>query len=218
MIAELLKEELPHVAPQDKIAQAIDILQDEDISELIIAEEGQYLYMIREIDILSSLKETIGELNTAREGHFAFVEDHFLKALQKMHNNDLSILPVVDQEMKLKGALRKDDLLDYLCTGYVGTEQDSIIIIEQAMRDYSLATLSSIIEQEGGKVIGVFNAPVQGSNEKIWVSLTLNTLSLQQIISSLERHDFEIIAHMSGQENETMIKERYESLMTFLNV
>lgn len=218
MIAELLKSELPSVSTEANVAEALSILQNEEILEVVVTDNGRYQYMIREIDIISSAKEKISEIIGEREGHFTYKEEHFLKSLQKMHTNDLSILPVLDKEMEYIGVLRKEDLLDYLCEGLALAEQESIIIIEQAIRDYSLASLSNVIEQEGGKILGVFIAPANMSTEKIWVSLTLKTVAFQKIVSSLERYGYEIIAHISAEESETMIKERYESLMTFLNI
>jgi predicted transcriptional regulator len=218
MIADILKDEIPSVPSEGSIEMASRILQKEDITEIVVTEDGRFVYMLRELDLISSSGEKIQEITSAREGYFAYEEEHFLKSIQKMHVNDLSILPVVDTELKYLGALRKDDLLDYLCDQYTVSENESIIIIEQAMRDYSLAALSRIVEEEGGKVLGVFIGPSKFSSEKVWVSLTIQTGSLQKTVSSLERHEYDIIAHMSGEENETMMKERYESLMTFLNV
>ena len=218
MIAEILKEEILSISSSASVKDVIELLNTEDISEAIVTDEGRYIYFIREIDILNSSKNQISEINLDREGYFAYEDEHFLKSIHKMHINDLSVLPVVDQNMMYVGALRKDSLLDYLCEQYIISENESIILLEQAMRDYSLATLSRIIESEGGRVLGVFIGASKYNNEKIWVSLTVQTTSLNKTVAALERHEYEVIAHMSGEENDSMIKERYESLMTFLNV
>tara|TARA_Y100000385_G_C13109390_1_gene651394 strand:+ start:15154 stop:15810 length:657 start_codon:yes stop_codon:yes gene_type:complete len=218
MIAEILIEKIEGASSEEKVENVANILQNEDITEIVVLENGRYIHMLREIDIMSSLKNRISEITTEREGYFAYEEEHFLKSLHKMHVNDLSMLPVVDKNMTYLGALRKESVLDYLCEQYAVSESDSIIIIEQGIRDYSLATISRIVEEEGGKVLGVFIGTAKGSKEKIWVSLTIQTTSLNKTVASLERHEYQIIAHMSAEENQTIIKERYESLMTFLNV
>ncbi len=218
MIADILKVDIPSISHTERVVNAMDILQNEDITEIVITEGGRYLYMLREIDLMNSLNTSIDKINAERGGHFVYEEEHFLKALQKLHSNDLTILPIVDKSMKYLGAVRKDDLLDYLCERYAVSNNESIIIIEQAIRDYSLAAISNIIEQEGGNVLSVFSAPARGSIQKLWVSLTIKTISIQKIVTALERYEYEIIAHMSGEEDGRMIKERFESLMTFLNV
>ena len=218
MIAEVLKDTVLDLSPNDDIQRAMDVLSQEEIAEVIITEEGRYLYMLRELDIISGIGETLNTVSAEREGHFVYQDDHILKAFKKTQDNDLSIIPVVDREMKYLGAIRKEEILDYLSDSYSISEKESVIIIEHLARDYSLANISSIIEQEGGKILGVLMSPTENQNERLWISLTIHTNSLQHIISSLERHEYEIVAQMSDEENETIVKERYESLMNFLNV
>jgi len=220
MIAELLKQDIECLSTSDSVNDATDFLSREEATEIILADEGRYLYMLRELDIMSCMDDntSLGLVAGDREGYFVYQEDHILKAFQKTQDNDLSILPVVNREMKYLGALKKEDILDYLSDSYSITDKESVIIIEHLARDFSLTTICSVIEQEGGKILGVLTAPADDQPERIWISITIHTNTLQQIISSLERHEFEIVAHMSNEENETIIKERYESLMTFLNV
>jgi len=135
-----------------------------------------------------------------------------------VQENDLTIIPIIDKELNYKGAVRKDEILDFLSESYSISDKESVIILEHFARDYSLTEICNIIEQEGGKILGVLTSATPETSEKMWISLTIHTNMLQQTISSLERHEYNIVAHMSNEENETIIKERYESLMTFLNV
>ena len=218
MIAELLLEDITSVEEKGTILDAITILDSQDISELAVTDNKTYIYLVRELDLMSSEEDMIADISVQREDHFVYEDDHFLQALIKMNNSDLSIIPVVSKDMKYRGAIRKSRLIDYMCDSYSLSGTGSIIILEQYLRDYSLTAVANIIEQEGGKIMGVFIVPAEKNSEKIWISFKLNAISINTIISSLERHEYVVVAQMSGDENKSLIKERYESLMNFLNV
>jgi len=218
MIAELLREDVGSIEVDEPVSKAINILNRYDISELAVTDNNRYSYLLRELDVLSSGEKIIANISVEKEGYYVYEDDHFLHALIKMNTADLSIIPVISRDLEYKGVIRKSTLLDYFCDSYSLSGEGSIIIIEQNLRDYSLTSISNIIEQEGGKILGVITAPLERNTEKIWISLKLNTIAIGSIISSLERYEYVVVAQMSSDENENMIKERYESLMNFLNV
>lgn len=218
MIAELLREDIEAMDVNGNVSEAINLLNAQDVYELPITDGSRYVYLLRELDIMSSDAEKMSEVSADREGHYIFEDEHILQALIKVNAHDLSIIPVLNRELEYKGALRRSEILDYICNSHSLSGEGSIIILEQYYRDYSLTTLANIIEQEGGKVMGIFTSAIENDMEKLWVSLKLNTHDTAAIISSLERHEYEIVAQMNGGENESVMKERYESLMNFLNV
>ena len=56
------------------------------------------------------------------------------------------------------------------------------------------------------------------NSEEILVTLKLNVQDLQHIIATLERYDYTIKATFAETEYIDSLKERYDSLMHFLNV
>ena len=57
MIAEILIEKIEGVSSEEKVENVANILQNEDITEIVVLENGRYIHMLREIDIMSSLKQ-----------------------------------------------------------------------------------------------------------------------------------------------------------------
>ena len=120
--------------------------------------------------------------------------------------------------MQYMGGITKDAIIDYICDSYSIGNEGGILILEETIHDYSMAKISSIIEQEGAKIFGVFVTPVEGQVEKLWISLKLNSLVLNNVISSLERQGLNVVAQINKDFDQNIAKERYESFMTFLNV
>ena len=62
MIADILKDEIPSVPSEGSIEMASRILQEEDITEIVVTEDGRFVYMLRELDLISSSGEKIQEI------------------------------------------------------------------------------------------------------------------------------------------------------------
>jgi predicted transcriptional regulator len=218
MIAELLREDILSIEKNDALSQGQEIMNTNEISEIAVTDKNVLQFLLREIDLIDVQSLKASSLTIEKENIFVFEDDHVFQAMIKMNNNDLSMIPVVNREMDYKGVLTKRNVIDYICDSHSIGGEGSIIILEETFRDYSLTNISNIIEQEGGKVIGLFITSVDQQSEKLWISLKLNTLIISNIIAALERREYNVIAQISGEHGENMIKERYESLMTFLNI
>ena len=218
MIAEILREDIESVEKDGSIPEALDIIHAHDINEVAITERNKLHYLVREIDLIDQKSTQLSSLQIERENFFVYDDDHIFLGLIKMNTNDLSMIPVVNREMEYKGAMTKDDVVDYICDSVSHRGEGGVIIIEETFRDYSLSALANIVEQESGKILNVFISTVADNNDKVWISLKLNTLVLGNIISSLERHGYNVVAQITGEYGDNVIKERYESLMSFLNV
>lgn len=218
MIAEILREDIDSVEKDGTTQEALDIIHTHDINEVAITDRNKLFYILREIDLIDQDSTQLSALQMEKENHFVYDDDHIFLGLIKMNNNDLSMIPVVNRDMEYKGAMTKDDVIDYICDSVSHRGEGGIIIIEETFRDYSLSALANIVEQESAKILNVFISTVDSNSEKVWISLKLNTLVLGNIISSLERHGYDVVAQITGEYGDNVIKERYESLMSFLNV
>ena len=53
---------------------------------------------------------------------------------------------------------------------------------------------------------------------KVQITLKLNQMSIGRIVASLERFDYNINGAFTENEYEDVLKDRYDSLMSYLNV
>ena len=176
MIAEILREYIPSVEQDALLEEAMDILNSNDITDIAVTEGNRFLHSIREIDLITSEAKNISDIKSDPISAFVHNDDHIFKAMLRINNLDLSVIPVVDREMQYMGGITKDAIIDYICDSYSIGNEGGILILEETIHDYSMAKISSIIEQEGAKIFGVFVTPVEGQVEKLWISLKLNSL------------------------------------------
>jgi len=109
------------------------------------------------------------------------------------------------------------ELLQFYGNSFSFKEPGSIIVLETTKRQYSLAEISSIIESEGAAILSSFLTSIDDS-QNVMITLKVNNFEIQRLLSALERYDYTIKASYTEQEYFDTLKDRYDLLMTYLNV
>ncbi len=204
---------------EDTGSYALDQMSEFHVRHLPLVQGDQLLGLISEEDILNyNIDEPIESYELHYNRPYVNSKNHIYEILRLMADFRLSVIPVVDKQDQYIGLITQEDLLNQLGNMGSFTVPGSIIVLEMHRRDYSLAKISSIIEQENAAVISTFiTSDLKSSQAE--VTLKVNKKDISRIVASLERHDFDVKAsfHESDYLNES-IKERYESLMFYLNV
>ncbi len=198
---------------------ALDQMSEYHVRHLPLVDGDQLLGLLSEDDILNhDDSQTIDSYGLQYNRPYVSANNHIYEILRLMADFRLTIIPVVDKEDKYIGLITQEDVMAQLGNMGSFTVPGSIIVLEMNRRDYSLAKISSIIEQENAAVISTFiTSDLKSSQAE--VTLKVNKKDISRIIASLERHEYDVKAsfHESDYLNESM-KERYESLMFYLDV
>lgn len=188
------------------------------VKHLPIVNNEQLLGVISEEEILNhDLNEAIGSYALTMRKPYANAEDHMFEVMSIMAENHLTVIPVVDENQDYIGLITQDDLIQFYAKSFSFTENGSILVLKTRKRDYSLAEISRIIEMENATILSSFLTKSPNSDE-ILVTLKLNIQDLQHIIATLKRYEYTIKATFAETEYMDTLKERYDSLMHFLNV
>ncbi len=214
---------IAHDIPALKIDQtgrdAFHMLSDYHIKHLPVVDEGRLVGLLSEEDIFNhKLYEPISEYDFSMMRRFAVRDsEHIFEVMRIMGNNRLTALPVIDGEGQYLGLISQNDLLRYFANTASFTETGAVLVLEMPHRDYSLATLARIIEDENMKILSSFvtSAP---DPEYLEVTLKLNRHDLSRVTASLQRHDYEVKETFSEIEYADGMQERYESFMHYLNM
>jgi len=221
MIAEnLLSHNIIPLRTSDTGAEALGIMNDFYVRHLPIVNDKQLLGLISEDDILEhDIEEAVGSYQLSMTKPYVKDSDHLYDILKILSEYKLTVVPVVDSESNYKGLISQDDLVRYFANTGSFTEPGSIIVLEMNRRDYSLAEISRIVEEESAAILSTFITSNLDS-ERIDVTVKINRqdLSLQRIIASFERYDYNIKASFQEADYFDGLQERYDSLMNYLNV
>jgi acetoin utilization protein AcuB len=115
------------------------------------------------------------------------------------------------------GVVTQEDLLNYFATTFSFTEPGSILVLEINKRDYSLAEVARIVESENAVILSTFITS-RPESLKMEVTIKINLQNIQPIIATFQRFDYLIKASFNEAEYMDSLKDRYDSLMTYLNI
>lgn len=188
------------------------------VSDLPVVENDKLLGILSEDNVTTTDPEKkVGSFQFHPSYVYVTLDDHIFEILAKFSENKLSIIPVLNNEEKYVGLITQESILKYYANTYSFKEPGSIIVIKSTKNDYSLSEITRVIEMEGAIILASFLTTAADSNSLL-ITLKINQNEISKILAALERYDYDIHATFSEDKYESDLKDRYDMLMTYLNV
>ena len=219
MVAEnLISSAILPLKTSDTGEDALSIMEDFYVRHLPIVNDKQLLRVISEDDILlHDVHEDVGSYALSLHKPYVKAKDHIYEIMRLLSENSLTVIPVVDFDNNYVGMIAMEDVLNYFAKTGTFSEQGSIIVLEMHRRDYSLSEISRIAESEGAAILSSFITS-NLDTARIDVTVKINRPNIQNILASFQRFDYEIKASFNENDYLESLQERYDSLMSYLNV
>lgn len=214
----LLDASIPTVLNSETVDKALFVMQENYLHALpVINEEGEYAGIINEEELLDvfdgqkPLSEFISDTVAVR------IDEHFFNILKNKELLKKSIAPVVEQNNQYAGVISDRSIIQFLAHDRSIEELGGIIVLEIKSINYSLAEMARIVESNNANIIHSYISSSTNS-ENILITLKINKTDLKEIVLTFERFNYHIVAVYHTSEYEEGFKERYDSLMVYLNV
>ena len=220
MIAkELISYNVPPLKTTDTGEKALQWMSDFYVRHLPIVEENQFVGLIGEDDImdLSYPELPIKAHSLSLRRPFVNAGEHIYETIKIFVNLQLSILPVIDSNNTYLGIITQDSLLNYFAQSASLQQAGGILIIEVNTRDYAMSEIARIVESEGGSILSSFVTSSLDAT-KVEITLKINRQNLSGIIGTFQRYGYLIKESFQENEYSQNLKDRYDSLMSYLNV
>ncbi len=216
--ANLLSHEFVPLRTSDTGKEALSIMGDFYVKHLPIVNNEQMLGLISEDDILQNdIEEAVGSYPLSQNSPTVNERDHLYDVLRILSEYTLTVVPVIDVDNNYLGLITQGDLLRFFAQIGSFTEPGSIIVFEMSKQDYSLAEIARIVEGENAAILSSFITSSLDTTQ-IDVTIKINRQDLQRIIATFERFDYTIKASFQEMEYFEGLKDRFDSLMAYLNV
>jgi acetoin utilization protein AcuB len=217
-LTNLISTNIPQLTMQDKVGKALSLLEDFELDHLCITHKEKFIGIIAKEALLSSDENAPLE---ALQDEFLYTvileQEHFSKAVQLISENKLSILPVLNQEKDFVGVVVAIQVLHYL-TRYIGADEPGgIIIIEMERRNFSFSEISRLVETHDA-MITQLNTETNTETGIAQVTIKLNKTEIADIIATLQRFDFNIVAYFGEEAYANELQENYNHLLHYLNL
>ena len=221
MIArDLINDSYSPLKTSDSGAQALALMDEYRVSHLPIVNNTSFLGTISDTDIfnLNIPDDPLGNHNLSLNSAFVKENQPIYEVIQLFAELKLTLMPVLDENEDYLGVITLANLVHQLAGITSIDSQGSIIVLEINDKDYSLAELAQIVESNDAKVLSSYITSNPDST-KLEVTLKISKLEISSILQTFNRYDYTVKASYSNQDaySET-IKERFDSLMNYLNI
>lgn len=193
-------------------------MQTYHLRHLPIVNHEQFLGLIAEEDMMiHDLSQPIGTYRLSFLRPFCLDNEHIFEVMSKLGRFNLTLIPVVDANENYLGSITMEDLIQYFATRFSFVEPGSILVLEMLRNDYSLTDIARIAESDDIMILASFINSIPESN-RIFVTLKLNRNDISSFKASLDRFGYEIAGAFATLDYNDNLKERYDALMSYLNI
>jgi len=216
---ELLSQTIPFLRTTDKVYQALEMMNENNVTHLPLAEGDKYIGLISENDLLQAENDNspLSEMDQSFSNISVKEEEHFLKAVQMAAESGISVVPVVTEDNDLLGSVTYNDLLKF-SSGFMSlSEPGGLIVLEIESNQYSFNDISKLIESNDAQItqLNTSNDPATGIMQ---VTIRINKPEISDIAASFQRHDYNV-KYFFGEELYTNeLKSNYDNLMNYLKI
>ena len=219
LTGELPSQTLPYLHLYDKVYQALQLMNDNQVAHLPIVEGDKFVGIISEDDLLMAENDH-SELNTLQQSFSATsVKDteHFLKAVQVAAQNGLSVVPIVDSDNEMVGAVAYNDLLRHASEFMSLNEPGGLIVLEIESNQYSFNEISKLVETNDAQItqLNTSNDPVTGMMQ---ITIRVNKPEVSDIVATFQRYEYTVKYYFGEEIYANEIRNNYDNLMNYLKI
>ena len=210
----------PSIVPlkiSDSVAIAIDFFKEFSVRQLPVVQDNICIGILSLDEIEEELADipVLDFINLSYS--FASTYDHIYEVMRAISEQSVTLFPIIDENNNYLGCITLASLFKNYVNCAAFSQPGSIVVLEMDKKNYSLAEIARIVESEN-KVILSSLLSSNGESDRLEITLKLNSAQIQNLLSTFERFGYNIKATFDEEDVKDTLKNRYESLMTYLNV
>ena len=210
----------PSIVPlkiSDSVAVAIDFFKEFSVRQLPVVQYNICIGILSLDEIEEELAD-IPVLDFINLNYsFASTYDHIYEVMRAISEQSVTLFPIIDENNNYLGCITLASLFKNYVNCAAFSQPGSILVLEMDKKNYSLAEIARIVESEN-KVILSSLLSSNAESDRLEITLKLNSAQIQNLLSTFERFGYNIKATFDEEDVKDTLKNRYESLMTYLNV
>lgn len=217
--SQLASHIIPVLHPEDSIQRALQLMQENHITQLPVISEEKYLGLIAEEDLLDEEEETarLSTLKHEFQPISVSEQSHFYTILKQAEENACSLIPVVKEEGIYAGSIPLANLLRAAAEALGVREAGAVLVLEMEPSQYSPGEISRLTETNNAMILQLSTAadPYTG---KLMVTLKLNKPDVSDVVATFQRYDYQVLYYQGEEAYENELKNNYEHLMNYLKI
>ena len=219
LTGELRSQNLPYLHLQDKVYQALQLMNDNQVTHLPIVDGEKYAGIIGEDDLLQvdNDHDTLASLQQSFGNASVKNTEHFLKAIQVAAENGLSVVPIVNDVNELTGAVSYNDLIKNASEFMSLNEPGGLIVLEMESNQYSFNEISKIVETNDAQITQL-NTHNDGGTGLMQVTIRINKPEVSDIVATFQRYEYNVKYYFGEELYANELRNNYDNLMNYLKI
>ncbi len=219
LTGEIQSQSLPYLHLHDKVYQALQLMNDNQVAHLPIADGDKYIGIVSEDDLLMvdndhtelrELQQSFGNVSVKNN-------EHFLKTIQLAAENGLSVVPIVDDEDGIVGAVTYSDLLRHASEFMSLNEPGGLIVLEMESNQYSFNEISKLVETNDAQITQLNTSNDSGTGT-MQVTIRINKPEVSDIVATFQRYDYNVKYFFGEEQYANELRSNYDNLMNYLKI
>jgi|SRR6185503_1384553 len=216
---ELVADIIPPVRTTDTIQKVVDRMAEFRIRHLPIVNDEQFLGLIAEDDLIeqTDYQAPVSILALSLSNPYVRDEQHIYDVIRIFYEQQLTVVPVLNDKGKYLGLISINSLTEYFAQLTSVSQPGGIIVLEINNKNNSLAHMAQIVESDNAQILSSYIRSFPDST-RMEVTLKVNKQDISAILSTFLRYEYTIKATFNHSGEIDNSRDRYDSLMNYLNL
>lgn len=215
---QIIAPDFPTLTTDSTVADAMILFDDNGLKDAPLL-NGEALLGLISLDVLESLDENMKLSEVPSRTISIGGSQHIYAALHTIKTTGIPLLPVLDQEQHYIGVITTEALLGGLSTLMdVEKSGGAVITLQMKRLDYSLSALTRLIESGDANITQLNTYSDEDGADNLWVNIRLDRMEISDIISTLQRYEYNVVHFWGNELYENELRRNYEALMNYLNI
>lgn len=217
--ARLISDNIPPLKPSDSCGRALTWMDELRVNALPVLKGREFLGLVYKSDVKNPAfsMETIEKAGLRYHRVFVYENQHVYDLTKVASLHKLDLVPVLNNDQAYLGLVTVNDLVSYFAESKSVYTPGGIIILDIALADYSMSHIAQIVESDGAHILSA-SVSATPDTSRIELTLKIDKVDLSRILAAFFRLDYHVIASYHQSEHSEDLKNRYESLMNYLNM
>jgi len=148
---------------------------------------------------------------------YVLESQHIYDVIRIFYEQQLTVVPVLDAKKNYLGVISINMMNEYFAKLTSVTEPGGIIVLEIVNKNNSLAHMAQIVESDNAQILSSYVRTFPDST-RMEITLKVNKVDISAIIATFARYEYDVKATFNHIDDNQGSKDRYDSLMNYLNL
>lgn len=218
LASQLINTGFPVVNLFDRVSLALQLMEDYDVIHLPVLSEEKFAGLIEKGDLLDADEDAlVASLEQSLMKTSVKTDEHFLVAVKEAATNQLSLIPVINEQSELAGVIPAKELLRHLSHFLGNDERGGIIVLETDKRHFSFGEISRLVETNDAYITQL-NTYTEADTGLVIVTIKVSKIEISDIVATFQRYEYIVRYYFGEEQYANELKENYNHLIAYLNI